>query len=78
MRDIKTSTSIWLKQSGKFPDFVGWAEGYAALTSGWKDKEKIANYIKHQPEHHKKESFENELRRLLEEYGIKVDERYFP
>jgi len=78
MRDIKTSSSIWLKQSGKFPDFNGWAEGYAALTYGWKDKEMIARYIKNQPEHHKKELFENELRRLLEEYGINVDEKYFP
>ena len=78
MRAIKTSSSIWLKQSGKFPDFNGWAEGYAALTYGWKDKEMIARYIKNQPEHHKKELFENELRRLLEEYGINVDEKYFP
>ncbi|HZX62958.1 MAG TPA: IS200/IS605 family transposase [Bacteroidales bacterium] len=78
MRDIKTSSSIWLKQSEKFSDFNGWAEGYAALTYGWKDKEMIAHYIKNQPEHHKKESFENELRRLLAEYGIVVDERYFP
>ena len=46
MRDIKTSSSIWLKQSGKFPDFKGWADGYAALTYGCKDKEMIANYIK--------------------------------
>ena len=78
MSDIKTSSSIWLKQSEKFPDFNGWGEGYAALTYGWKDKEMIANYIKNQPEHHQKESFENELRRLLEEYEVVVDERYFP
>jgi putative transposase len=78
MRDIKTSTSIWLKQSGKFPDFTGWSEGYAALTYGWKDKEKIANYIKNQQEHHRTKSFEIELKRLLKEYGIEVDERYFP
>jgi len=78
MRDIKTPTSVWLKQSGKFPDFNGWGEGYAALTYEWKDKEMIANYIKNQPEHHQKESFENELRRLLEEYEVVVDERYFP
>jgi REP element-mobilizing transposase RayT len=30
MRDVKTSTSVWLKQSGKFPDFQGWADGYSA------------------------------------------------
>jgi putative transposase len=32
IRDIKTSSSIWLKQSGSFPEFKGWADGYAALT----------------------------------------------
>ena len=78
MRDIKTSSSIWIKQSGKFSEFNGWADGYAALTYAWKDKEMISNYIKNQQEHHKKESFQNELRRLLKEQGIEVNEKYFP
>jgi putative transposase len=78
IRDIKTSSSIWLKQSGKFIDFKGWADGYAALTYGWKDKEKIVNYIKNQQEHHKHISFQDELRRLLKEQGIEVNEKYFP
>ena len=78
MRDIKTSTSLWIKQSGKFPEFGGWAEGYAAFTYAWKDKEMIINYIKNQQAHHKIESFENELRRLLKEHGIEPDEKYFP
>ena len=78
MRDLKTSSSIWLKQSGKFAEFEGWAEGYAALTYAWKDKDMIINYIKNQQEHHKHESFEDELRRLLEEHGVKIDDKYFP
>ena len=78
MRDIKTSSSIWLKQSGKFPEFKGWADWYAALTFSWRDKYRIANYIKNQQEHHKKETFENELRILLKEQGIEVNEKYFP
>ena len=78
MRDIKTASSIWLKQSGKFPEFDGWADGYAALTYSWKDKEMIINYIKNQQEHHKNESFNDELRRLLKEHGVEIDERYFP
>jgi putative transposase len=78
MRDIKTSTSIWLKQSGKFTKFEGWAEGYAALTYSWKDKDTIVNYIKNQQEHHKKESFMEELRRLLQEQGIEINGEYFP
>ena len=78
LRDMKTSSSIWLKQNGKFPAFDGWADGYAAFTYSWKDKDMIIDYIKNQQEHHKKESFEDELRRLLKENGIVVDERYFP
>jgi putative transposase len=78
MRDIKTSSSIWLKQSEEMPDFDGWADGYGAFTCSWKDKEIIINYIKNQQEHHKKESFEDEFKRLLKENGIEADERFFP
>ena len=78
IRDIKTSSSIWLKETGKFPEFTGWADGYAALTYAWKDKDMIVNYIKNQQEHHKEEIFENELRRLLKEHGIEYDEKFFP
>ena len=78
MRDLKTSSSIWSKQSGKFPAFEGWADGYAALTYSWRDKDMIVNYIKNQQEHHKNETFEDELRRLLKEHGIDFDEKFFP
>lgn len=76
IRDIKTASSVWLKQSGNFPDFKGWAEGYAGLTYSWKDKDVIINYIKNQKEHHKNQSFEDELRGLLKEHRIEWDEKY--
>jgi REP element-mobilizing transposase RayT len=78
LRDIKTSSSIWLKQTGKFPAFEGWADGYAALTYSWKDKDMIVKYIKNQKEHHKSINFDDELRRLLKDYGVEVNEKYFP
>jgi REP-associated tyrosine transposase len=77
IRDIKTASSIWLKASENFPNFIGWADGYAALTYSYRDKDKLINYIKNQQQHHKTESFEAEYRRLLEEYDIIIDERYF-
>jgi hypothetical protein len=67
---VKTSSSLWLKQTGKFPTFEGSDDGYAALTYAWKDKDMIVDYIKNQQEPHKKETFESELRRLLREHGI--------
>ena len=76
IRDIKTASSIWLKDSKYFPYFIGWVDGYAALTySNW-DKDKLINYVKNQQDHHKKETFEEEYRRLLREHNIKIEERY--
>ena len=76
IRDIKTASSIWLKDSDDFPSFIGWADGYAALTYSYWDKDKLINYVKNQQEHHNTETFKEEYRRLLEEHNIKVDERY--
>lgn len=78
VRDIKTASSQWLKGHPAFPCFKGWADGYAALTYAWRDKDMIIEYIKNQQEHHKKYSFVDEYRKLLKEHGIKIDEKYFP
>src|SRR5512145_1506413 len=37
IKEIKTASSIWIRQNKIFPDFEGWADGYAALTCAWKD-----------------------------------------
>jgi putative transposase len=78
MRDIKASSSKWMKESGLFPDFNGWAVGYGAFTCSHMDVDKLIDYIITQQEHHRKVSFEDEYRRLLKEAGIEIDEKYFP
>jgi putative transposase len=54
------------------------SDEFAALTYCWRDKDKIINYIKKQQEHHKRETFEEELRRIFKEQGIVINEKYFP
>ena len=80
MQKIKTASSLWLKKNPNFPCFRGWADGYAALTYSWKDKDTIINYIINQRKHHceAKASFLDEYRAMLKENGVEVDERYFP
>lgn len=78
MRDIKVYSSLWMKECGLFNGFEGWAEGYGAFTCSYRDSDKIIDYIKMQQEHHKKHSFEDEYRVLLAEYGVAIDERFFP
>ena len=76
IKDIKVSTSLWMKESRKFPQFEAWQEGYGAFTYSLKEKDSIINYIKSQKEHHRIESFHDEFKRLLIENGVAFDEKY--
>jgi putative transposase len=76
VKDIKVSTSIWMKENGLFPNFEGWSEGYGAFTISIKERNNVITYIKNQKEHHKKVSFMDEYKSLLDEYGIEYDEKY--
>jgi putative transposase len=76
VKDIKVSTSIWMKENGLFPNFEGWSEGYGAFTISIKKRDNVITYIKNQKEHHKKVSFMDEYKSLLDEYGIEYDEKY--
>jgi REP element-mobilizing transposase RayT len=78
MREIKASSSSWIKQGDIFGTFDGWAEGYGSFSCSYKDINRLIEYIKDQHEHHRKKSFEEELRILLIESGVNFDERYFP
>lgn len=76
IKEIKLGSGNWMKRSGLFPCFAGWQDGYGAFTYNSKEKQTIIDYIKNQKEHHRKESFQEEYKRLLEENGIVFDEKY--
>ncbi len=78
MRELKVATSMWMKGNGLFPAFNGWSDGYGAFTCSYLDAGQVIEYIKSQQEHHKKQKFEEEYRKLVMESGIRIDERYFP
>ena len=75
VKDLKVSTSIWLKQQREFQNFEGWAEGFAIFTVSHPDKDRVIEYIKDQKEHHQKLAFLDEYKILLKEYGIDFDEK---
>lgn len=77
MRDLKESSSKWLQQNPHFVNFKGWGVSYAAFSYSNADKETVINYIRNQKEHHKKVSFAEELRALLIEHDVEIDEKFF-
>lgn len=76
VKSIKVGSNTWMKESGKFPAFKGWQDGYGAFTYSLNEKDMIINYIKNQKEHHRTETFLEEYGRLLKENGIEFDEKY--
>ena len=76
VKEIKVASSVWLKESGKFPHFDGWQDGYGAFTYSIKEKEQLVAYVKNQKEHHQTESFSDEYKRLLTEHQVEFDERF--
>jgi REP-associated tyrosine transposase len=65
-----------MKESGRFPKFKAWQIGYGAFTYSIRERDMITNYVKNQKQHHKKEIFYDEFKRLLIENGIEFDEKY--
>jgi putative transposase len=76
IEQLKTSSSMWLKtQSPNLTNFA-WQRGYGAFSVGPSDLPALKQYIATQEQHHKKYTFQDELRAILKKYEILFDERY--
>lgn len=76
VKDIKVSSSAYIKENKLFEEFTNWQEGYGAFTYSIKEKDRLVEYIKNQEAHHKLKTFEDEFIDLLNEHGIAFDERF--
>lgn len=76
VKDIKTGTSKWMKEIGNFPHFDHWQDGYAAFTHSNREKPRLVDYIRNQERHHQRLTFDDELRRMLNDAGISFDPQF--
>lgn len=76
IKDLKLASSEFINRSGIFPEFKGWQSGYGAFTYSIDAKDNLVKYVLNQEEHHKKRTFKDELRQLLEQHKVDFDERY--
>ena len=74
--EVKRESSKWVKTKGGMLEKFGWQNGYGAFSVGKSEIEKVKAYILNQEEHHRKKTFQDELRQFLIEYKIEFDERY--
>jgi putative transposase len=73
---VKTSSSKWIKLKGAaFANFY-WQSGYGVFSVSQSDADKVVKYIREQPKHHVKMTFQEEYRIMLKRYHIAFDEKY--
>lgn len=73
VKEVKRVSSMFAK--GRARAFA-WQRGYAAFSVDPSSMDRVAAYIRSQEEHHRKVSFQDELRQLLREHRLEWDERY--
>ena len=76
MQAVKQGSSAWIKTEGNVFSSFHWQDGYAGFSVGQSEVPRLKQYIANQKDHHRKQSFQEELIKFLEEYGIAYDERY--
>ena len=74
VREIKRTSSKWIKRS-RMAHF-GWQNGYGAFSVSHGHVGRVRRYIARQEAHHRKQTFQEEYRGLLDRYEIEYDERY--
>ena len=76
VKEVKRGSSLWLKT--KTPDLrdFAWQNGYGVFSVGFSQMEAVRTYIAGQEAHHRRVSFQDEFRKLLQRYAIEFDERY--
>jgi putative transposase len=91
VKELKRGSTVWLKTKLPANETIGdrvgrwkgepltdfaWQSGYGVFSIGQSQIENVRAYIARQEEHHRKISFQEEFRRLLQRYEIGFDERY--
>jgi putative transposase len=73
---LKGESSKWIHEEFREMRGFGWQDGYGAFTVSKSNIPEVVRYIQNQREHHRKKTFQEEYRELLEKHGIEYDERY--
>ena len=73
VQTLKDCSSKWLNDTGVAGTGFAWQEGYGAFSVSASPTDGVVEYIRNQPEHHKKRNYEEEFLELLKRYGVAYD-----
>ena len=76
VRDLKKSSTSWVRDEIPRSEKFSWQNGYAAFSVSASSRDTVKQYISNQAEHHRVRSFREEYILMLEKAGVAYDVRY--
>jgi len=76
VEEVKKGSSKWMKSEGTGNAEFHWQNGYGAFSVSQSNVADVRRYIENQEEHHRRMTFQDELRALYTKHEIEFDERY--
>ena len=76
IKEIKRESTGWIKKRSSALSEFEWQTGYAAFSISTQHIDRLVEYIRQQEEHHRTETFQEELIRVLKKTQTEYDERY--
>ena len=76
MRIIKGDSSEWINKEKFTNRKFHWQDGYGAFSYAKSQIDDVVKYIANQQVHHKKATFIDEYKKMLEKFDVSYDERY--
>ncbi len=76
VKELKRTSSKWIKTQDASLSAFAWQSGYGLFSTSTSQLDAVHDYILKQEEHHRKFSFQDEYRKLLQRHGLDWDERY--
>ena len=73
VEEVKTASSRWMKRQDA-PSFA-WQGGYGAFSVSESQAARVVRYIACQDTRHRRATFQDEFRALLQRHGVSCDER---
>ncbi len=76
VRTVKGNSSKWVHTEFPARQNFAWQSGYGAFSVSQSQLDVVKHYIDNQLEHHRKSTFADEFRALLQTHHLQWDERY--
>jgi REP element-mobilizing transposase RayT len=76
IRDVKNNSSKFINENKLTPKKFEWQSGYGAFSCSPSHLKNAYRYIENQENHHLKQSFEFEYKKVLQDYEVDFKDEY--